>query len=661
MSAKWPPLAGCVHGPAALAGTADDPYSSCCWVVPHAQKVTYLTDVEGHWPYFCNFVDLSEGLAFAEEGDQRAARAAPELILEDGWHFVFGGDTCDKGPGSLRCLQALVSVKKRYPDRVHLLLGNRDINKMRYTSEFTDDEVARMSPDSPAAFWVPEDKRTSPWEFISSLAAHAEGKDDALLTVEEIRSYCTKANLMRYHLKYDMGSDGEFDFRRQELAHMTGRHVSQVSDDEVMQSYEDSVAEGGVMREYMRLAELVCLLGGTLFVHGQIIGNQFLSCGTEGVAWCVGSVPQGDGSSYDHVKDIRQWVVDLNSWARNDVAAWVEQPTWLRPPCDATYEGWSSRAAAGLIAYGTPATKVPSVVYCRWLEDNNMPKRYPPDLVKYLVAEGICRVVVGHTPHGNCPTVIPHEGLTVIMGDTSYSNMKSDLAYQGDNRGDAVCEIAVEGDKCTVRGRTGATGEGRPRQVVHYLVPGGPTSGGDPHIGVMQPLSDSVPNDARFFVKACLPAMEGKDARYLLCKVDGFTNTYQEESPDQVLRVFGSQTILKKNATTRRRLTSFGEEFGHSFQGADGDVLEHIFRRLDRDHDGMVTAHELLTACSDTEVRTALQWTFPDTCLEDVFAELDANKDGMVTMHEFQTRVKGFPTTTNSRCTSRQCSTVSCE
>jgi len=25
--------------------------------------------------------------------------------------------------------------------------------------------------------------------------------------------------------------------------------------------------------------------------------------------------------------------------------------------------------------------------------------------------------------------------------------------------------------------------------------------------------------DACFFVKACLPAMEGKDARYLLCKV----------------------------------------------------------------------------------------------------------------------------------------------
>jgi hypothetical protein len=48
-----------------------------------------------------------------------------------------------------------------------------------------------------------------------------------------------------------------------------------------------------------------------------------------------------------------------------------------------------------------------------------MPKQYPPDLLGFLVSQGVSRVIVGHTPHGNCPTVIPHEGLTVIMGDTS--------------------------------------------------------------------------------------------------------------------------------------------------------------------------------------------------------------------------------------------------
>eukprot|EP00434_Breviolum_minutum_P023232 symbB.v1.2.020490.t1/scaffold1730.1/size104407/3 len=503
-------------------------------------------------------------------------------------------------------------------------MGNRDINKMRFTSEYTNEELANLSPETPPAFWVPEDKRTTPWEFLVHLAGGGTAGVESV-PLEEIRErYCTKANLLRYHLKYDMGSDGDFEFRRQELAHMTERQVDEITDEEVMQSYEDSVAEGGVIREYMQLAELTCLLGPTLFVHGQLIGN-FHHGSDSVVAWSVQCVP--DGRSHKVVEDLREWVVELNTWAQRSVAEWLAHPTWWQSPKDATYEGWSCRGGAELIAYGTPASKVPSVVYCRWLEENCMPKEYPSELLHFLISEGVQRVVVGHTPHGNCPTVIPHDGLCVIMGDTSYSNMKSDLAFPGDNRGDAVCEISIEDDRCMVRGRTGATAEGRPRQVVHYVVDG--HGSGDPHIGVMQRASDSVPLDACFFVKACLPAMEGKDARYLLCKVDGFTNTYQEESPDEVLRVFGSQSVLRKNATTRRRITSHGEEFGASFLGADGDVVEHIFRRLDRDHDGVVTAHELLTACSDTEVRTALQWNFPDAKLEEVFSELDANKDGI--------------------------------
>ena len=35
-------------------------------------------------------------------------------------------------------------------------MGNRDINKMRFTSEYTDQELAKLSPESPAAYWVPE-------------------------------------------------------------------------------------------------------------------------------------------------------------------------------------------------------------------------------------------------------------------------------------------------------------------------------------------------------------------------------------------------------------------------------------------------------------------------------------------------------------------------
>ncbi len=48
--------------------------------------------------------------------------------------------------------------------------------------------------------------------------------------------------------------------------------------------------------------------------------------------------------------------------AQRSVAEWLAHPTWWQSPKDATYEGWSCRGGAELIAYGTPASKVPSVV-----------------------------------------------------------------------------------------------------------------------------------------------------------------------------------------------------------------------------------------------------------------------------------------------------------
>lgn len=40
-----------------------------------------------------------------------------------------------------RCYEQLVRLKKKYPDRVVLLVGNRDVNKMRFTSELDDSEM----------------------------------------------------------------------------------------------------------------------------------------------------------------------------------------------------------------------------------------------------------------------------------------------------------------------------------------------------------------------------------------------------------------------------------------------------------------------------------------------------------------------------------------
>jgi hypothetical protein len=41
----------------------------------------------------------------------------------------------DKGPGDIRLGRVLVQLKRTYPDRVFLIIGNRDLNKIKLTAE----------------------------------------------------------------------------------------------------------------------------------------------------------------------------------------------------------------------------------------------------------------------------------------------------------------------------------------------------------------------------------------------------------------------------------------------------------------------------------------------------------------------------------------------
>lgn len=86
-------------------------------------KILYITDLEGDYEYWQRFLEFNSILKKNHKNNQ--------LELADGYNFVFGGDVCDRGPGDLRILNELVHLKERLPDRVHFILGNRDINKLR--------------------------------------------------------------------------------------------------------------------------------------------------------------------------------------------------------------------------------------------------------------------------------------------------------------------------------------------------------------------------------------------------------------------------------------------------------------------------------------------------------------------------------------------------
>jgi hypothetical protein len=103
--------------------------------------VGYVTDVEGNISYWQRYIDHSEVLS---------RTAAGVLELRDNCYIVYGGDTCDRGCGDLQVLNDLIYLKETYPDRVHLLMGNRDINKLRFAVALTPQVLSLR----PACYWA---------------------------------------------------------------------------------------------------------------------------------------------------------------------------------------------------------------------------------------------------------------------------------------------------------------------------------------------------------------------------------------------------------------------------------------------------------------------------------------------------------------------------
>eukprot|EP01065_Artemidia_motanka_P008377 TRINITY_DN14201_c0_g1_i2.p2 TRINITY_DN14201_c0_g1~~TRINITY_DN14201_c0_g1_i2.p2 ORF type:complete len:213 (+),score=80.64 TRINITY_DN14201_c0_g1_i2:49-639(+) len=183
--------------------------------VPHGTTVAYFTDIEGDYESWIAHVDNSRALWRAGDGSVR---------LEDGFHFVYGGDAVDHMNGDLRVVRALLRLHDDYPGRVHLILGNRDINKLRFPHELSPEQIDGLPlADHPGVFWLPGSKRPS-----------ASG----CLTREQLDGNTAAARL-RWILADTMNCGKAFDYRREELAILRGCTEEEVTDDDVVQSFRD--------------------------------------------------------------------------------------------------------------------------------------------------------------------------------------------------------------------------------------------------------------------------------------------------------------------------------------------------------------------------------------------------------------------------------------
>lgn len=181
-------------------------------------EIAFVTDVEGDIQYFNRWVRESSVLRYGPGGGLELTHA--------GARFVYGGDTIDRGDGDIRLLQLLADLKRKYPDRVTLLVGNRDLNKLRLTSELGPADMARHPRDIPPPHW--DKSAPTLLEYLGELASEV-GAGGA----EEVD--CRAARL-RYMYAHTLGCPQTFEFRRREMGLLQGRESESVTDEEVVQA-----------------------------------------------------------------------------------------------------------------------------------------------------------------------------------------------------------------------------------------------------------------------------------------------------------------------------------------------------------------------------------------------------------------------------------------
>lgn len=241
----------------------------------------FLTDIEGNYSYFLALVKRSKVLSEdAEHG----------FVLADNGYIVHGGDAVDKGPGDIRVVKALTSLKKRYPGRVFLIMGNRDVNKLRLLSELGEGHV-NMSTD---VYWDQNVKSYGEW-------CDEKGLEDK-----------TKVTKLKWMLECTMGSGTTFETRRSELAFIKSlEDPGLIPDEEVLASFVDSVdpkSKDCWMLEYIKVIQVMAVIQDCLFVHGGIDEAS------------IGAVPGKEGGE----DDVLEWCKGLNAWKAGMVQRYLK-------------------------------------------------------------------------------------------------------------------------------------------------------------------------------------------------------------------------------------------------------------------------------------------------------------------------------------------------
>ncbi|KAH9577985.1 Calcineurin-like phosphoesterase domain [Trypanosoma melophagium] len=366
------------------------------------RRTAFLTDVEGDLSYFIRYTELSKVVAWSNGA----------LAFRDNTsHFVYGGDVFDRG-NDLRFSRALLSFYDTYPTRVHLILGNRDINKMVFG--LTMKQVlgeAQLPPEvaQRLLFPIPLTHHSGLCKKYLSYAEYLKEKGLPLKM--------TRTTFVQWALSYKMGAASTFEYRLRELREERG---DSVTEEDVAQSFLDAASPGGVYYEYLKRGKIADIVDGALFVHGTVANLNVGFVPSKQFSAENGPV-QGCNFMTNH-GSAEEWVKALNDFKEEGFREWK-----------------SGGSGIFLRQYAYPVSVAPHSVVVQSLVGINGPRYLELDAVEFLNRSGVTTVCGGHQPSGDSPSIVQQPGLVSIAADNSY------CAGDG-TRGASCVEVLLEED-----------------------------------------------------------------------------------------------------------------------------------------------------------------------------------------------------------------------
>ncbi|HEV2601490.1 MAG TPA: metallophosphoesterase [Candidatus Babeliales bacterium] len=391
-------------------------------------RIHVSADIEGNWDKVKTFVEKSDIVFFEHPDDPNDYKAT---IQNKNAQFVFLGDALDKGPNNRQVLQFLIHLKKRYPKQVTLIMGNRDINKLRFhaLSELTDEAIKLDTANK----FLPNKFRLSGWEnlfneWLEGKLNKKTGEMQKLNLVDGTPSIYTNGTLattdkilkLKFLMQETLGAGLAFNRETGEITSPQNafddfkKESKAKTDEEAFNKYMEFVGPKGLVMEYLQLAEIIHFdkHTGTLFMHGGLSNENF------------GYIPEtvkGNGKIQKIENNIPQWVNNLNHWAQDRIKDGIKKNVnGVLPLIE--YQEPETKEEDGLIFWDPNKPNPYSVVQARpWGPDKNL-KALDPKLVKKLIQLGVNKIVFGHSPVGEVPVIIKGEkGFISIAADTSYA------------------------------------------------------------------------------------------------------------------------------------------------------------------------------------------------------------------------------------------------